>query len=432
MLYDISNLLIVVYSILLTFVSLKELSRKKKILLVSILIVLIIPGILGRLLTKDTNKGDITSNSNNAISTSLNNSSDNIIYQDATVNQYALNNINSDDFNIELYYDANLLLKEGESAKYLLKYPNDRDLSTVYLNKDYIVTHGFDADIEIIENTDSKNQYYILLNNIRLNKDYKDSAYIEIKDNSAKDVEGYKSSALVESQHFLIKDGESDVSGPGITVSPPTRNNVELGGAVEFTVTFINSRLIDFLPSDIGIAGNGVTCNKQVFKSNDNDYTYTVRLSNIQGKIGKVVSIAIRSGVGLNHAGYTNETPKSYGFKIQEPDTSKPGIMCESISSHEINEGDSITYIIRYYDPNGISKITLSEDDIDLHGFIADIEVVDNDETSKKVILKKIYVKENYKTNKHFYISIRIGTAYDLMDNPALSLTESNDFMINR
>ncbi len=431
MLYDISNLLIVVYSILLTFVSLKELSRKKKILLVSILIVLIIPGILGRLLTKDTNKGDITSNSNNAMSTSLNNSSDNIIFQDSVFYQYSQDDTNSSGFNIELSYNSALLLKEGENAKYILKYPNDRDLSAVYLNNDYIVTHGFDADIEITENTDSQNQYYILLNNIRLNKDYKDSAYIEIKDNSAKDTEGHKAAGLIGLPHFLIKNGETDGAPPSIAISSPSRNNVELGGSVEFTVDLSsNARVINFSPSDVGIAGNGVTCNKQVFKSDNSNYTYTVRLSDIKGEIGKLVSIAIRAGVGANHAGYTSQTSKSYGFRIQEPDTSKPGIMCESISSHEINEGDSITYIIRYYDPNGISKITLSEDDIDLHGFIADIEVTDNDETSKKVILKKIYAKEN--SNKYFYISIRSGTAYDLMDNPALSLTESNDFMINR
>ncbi len=114
---------------------------------------------------------------------------------------------------------------------------------------------------------------------------------------------------------------------PTVGISRPNPKTVYNGGTVVYYVTFENTDEVDLKESDVGKAGKDVTLNKKVEKisANGTKHMYKVTLSNIQGPIDKLVSIAIRKGVAKNAAGVNEQSYKSYAFKIVEkPQPPKP------------------------------------------------------------------------------------------------------------
>lgn len=221
-------------------------------------------------------------------------------------------------------------------------------------------------------------------------------------------------------------------SKPSISVSAPSIKDVKQGGTVTFTVNIVNADKIDFDENDVGIAGAGVTAQKKVTGTGN---IRTVILSNVQGPVGTIFSIAIRGGIASNAHGVSAQTPNSYGVKIlagdtstQNPsgteDVSRPSVVVTNPSSSTVMEGGSIEYTFKYFDNRAVTSITLSPSDIILNGFTANISIKANG-TDRTVVLSNIHGTAGNK-----YISLKAGTASDLAGNKALGIDRTQSFRL--
>ncbi|MEG2483997.1 MAG: hypothetical protein RSB51_00855 [Clostridia bacterium] len=212
---------------------------------------------------------------------------------------------------------------------------------------------------------------------------------------------------------------------PIVNIGGPNRAEVQVGGSVSYTVAFYGANSINLKSSDIGIAGSGVTAAKTVSGSGN---TRTVTLSNIQGEIGKVVSIAIRSGVATNASGSSVQTPNSIGFVIKQGqyDNVKPSITVTGPSKNNVDLGDSVVYNVNYSDKSGIKNISLNSSSIALFGFTANVSISGTG-TSRRITLNNVQGAEG--GNK--YISIKSGTAADMVGNLAYGVERTTKFCIN-
>lgn len=113
----------------------------------------------------------------------------------------------------------------------------------------------------------------------------------------------------------------ADTRIPYVHISAPTPATVEAGGCVSYTITADRATTLNVKTSDIGIAGAGVTLEKSVSGSGG---MITVTLSNIQGPVDKLVSIALKAGVAKNEYGESLMTAKSAAFKIIAAPTPVP------------------------------------------------------------------------------------------------------------
>lgn len=108
----------------------------------------------------------------------------------------------------------------------------------------------------------------------------------------------------------------ADTRIPFVHISYPSPTTITSGGTVTFSVSADRATSLDIKTTDIGIAGSGVTLDKSVKVSGA---TATITLSNIQGPVGKMVSIALKAGIAKNEYGSSLMTAKSAAFTIVEP-----------------------------------------------------------------------------------------------------------------
>jgi ribosomal protein L6P/L9E len=232
---------------------------------------------------------------------------------------------------------------------------------------------------------------------------------------------------------------------PSVSVSSPSQGIVKQGGSVSYTVTFENAETIDLKTTDIGIAGAGVTVTKSVTGTGN---VRTVTLSNVQGPVGQLVSIALRAGVATNSVGGSLQTPKTIAFAIDAGtissnvvdntpvvdnnqvvttyvDNARPSISIAAPSLLYVNNGDTITYTVSYTDNVGLQSLTLKASDITLHGFNANVSVSQTG-YQRTVTLSNIQGAVGYPK----YISIAAGTAVDAAGNYALGIIGSAAFTI--
>ena len=427
MIFELTNFIITALGTILA-VSGKKFIKNKKVanIVFYFLIIITLIGVFSRILSGEKSEEKVLNiyMSNN----------DDIIFTNDSKNIHVNRDVNNDSniedgyFDISLKYNSNILIEEGDDIEYTLLYPKEQNIKTVTLNKNDIILHGFNANIDIID--DGAYSKFIRLKNVVKTPDYNTSAYIEIMNNSAVDYNNNKAKGILESDKFVFRNFESG-SVPSISISVPNKNNVILGDSVEFRITIVNADIVSILPSDIGIAGNGVTLDKTVYKSEDEDEVWIVKLSNIQGDIDKIFSIAIRMGVAANAFGYNFQTPKSYGCKIIETDFTRPTMTISDPSVTSVKEGENIQFIITYADNHHIEKILLNESFIILYGFTAHLEINNGINSNNERIVHLSNIKKTDKYENGAYIEIKADSAYDYNSNMALGIPRSDMFIIN-
>lgn len=197
---------------------------------------------------------------------------------------------------------------------------------------------------------------------------------------------------------------------PRVAIGGPSSGTVEPGGTIRYTVNIYNKATnVTLKPSDIRISG--VTANISVEGSGNEQRT--IVLSNIQGSVGAVGYISyIAGGVATNEKGGSLELNlTSTSFTIvapvnntpapepqqpstpqqtlppvnvpepkpeepkEEPDTEAPTIEIGALSSDSIKIGEDISFEIKYKDNKEMGEITLTNHDITLYGFKADIKI---------------------------------------------------------
>lgn len=275
---------------------------------------------------------------------------------------------------------------------------------------------------------------------------------------------------------------------PKIYISAPSVSEVTIGtGVVEYTLTFVDADEINISAKDIGRAGDGVTFTKEVYGTGN---TRTVRISNVQGPVGTLVSIAVNKGVAKNSYGYNQITGKSTGFRLVAPtpvnpdstpstpdtgnnnnnntntgsdtnsnykpnasvpninrpgisinpnnnqenknqtsaiaDTEAPVIKLSSPSSTQIVKNGAIEFTVNYSDNVGIKAVNLTSENIKLNGFDAKIKIVDVSLTQKKIILRNI----DAQVGTNCSISIFAGTSEDEASNKDTGVELSESFSI--
>ncbi len=272
---------------------------------------------------------------------------------------------------------------------------------------------------------------------------------------------------------IFVEAAEGSV--PTVTISNPSKGVVALGGKVQYTVTFTDANTINLEPSDIGVAGSGVTMTKTVTGSGN---TRTIILSNIQGPVGQVVSIALKAGIATNDFGssavtgktiafaigpaeakpvteatpvtpgvpvtegtpvtenkpvtpgtpVTEGTPVTPGIPVTEAkpyeDKTRPSISITNPSSTTVYYGGTVTYTVKYMDDVGLSGLNLKASDITLNGFTADVSVSGSG-YQRKVTLSNVKGTEGLK-----YITVASGTAWDAAGNRALGIPASEAFTL--
>lgn len=269
---------------------------------------------------------------------------------------------------------------------------------------------------------------------------------------------------------------------PTVAIYPPSSSAVRQGGSISYRVVAKNATSFNISRSDIGIA-RGISADISIQDVNANEKI--IVLNNIQGEVGADGYIAIRAGVAKNGSVGSATTPASAAFtllqkeqpqqpqqpqKPQEPqqpvqpqqpvtpptqepsnngnttpeetnnkennnqkpsenpekkDTESPTLNITKASPSSIYIDGEVSYTLEYSDNIGIESITLSEKDITLYGFTANIKISGSGNT-RTVTLSKIQgdlggVK---------YIKIVAATASDKAGNKIKNATRSDYFKI--
>lgn len=206
------------------------------------------------------------------------------------------------------------------------------------------------------------------------------------------------------------------------------------GDSISFSVEFSGSNLINGgnIPfSSSYVAVHGFSANVSVTK---NSYTrYTVTLNNIRGNSsGNYVEI--KSGAAIANDGLGaaySSTTYSNSFNIKVNDSVAPSISLIGPNISNVNNGGTVTYIVRYTDASGVTNVNLYKNSVKLNGFTANVSISGSGENSK-VVERKITLSNIQGTNGSKYISIVAATASDYNGNRTNGVNSSPFTLANR
>lgn len=206
------------------------------------------------------------------------------------------------------------------------------------------------------------------------------------------------------------------------------------GDSISFPVEFSGSNLINGgnIPFNSSyVVAHGFSANISVTR---NSYTrYTVTLNNIRGNSsGNYVEI--KSGAAISNDGLGaaySSTAYSNSFNIKVNDNVAPSISIIGPSISSVNNGGTVTYIVRYTDASGVTNVNLYKNSIKLNGFTANISISGSGENSK-VVERKITLSNIQGTNGSKYISIVAATASDYNGNRTNGVNSSPFKLVNR
>ena len=206
------------------------------------------------------------------------------------------------------------------------------------------------------------------------------------------------------------------------------------GDSISFPVEFSGSNLINGgnIPFNSSyVVAHGFSANISVTR---NSYTrYTVTLNNIRGNSsGNYVEI--KSGAAIANDGLGaaySSTAYSNSFNIKVNDNVAPSISIIGPNISSVNNGGSVTYIVRYTDASGVTNVNLYKNSIKLNGFTANISISGSGENSK-VVERKITLSNIQGTNGSKYISIVAATASDYNGNRTNGVNSSSFKLVNR
>lgn len=218
------------------------------------------------------------------------------------------------------------------------------------------------------------------------------------------------------------------------TVSIGYISNCSEGDSISFSVEFSGSNLINggnipFNSSYVSL--HGFSANINVIK---NSYTrYTVTLNNIRGNSGGNY-VEIRSGAAIANDGLGaaySTTTNSNSFSIKAGDSVAPSISLIGPNISSVNNGGTITYIVRYTDASGVTNVNLYANSVKLNGFTAQVSVSGSGENSK-VVERKITLSNIQGTNGSKYITVVAATASDYSGNRTNGVNSSPFTLVNR
>ena len=319
----------------------------------------------------------------------------------------------------------------GDSVSYTITYT---DAEEIYLSSSYVTLNGFDADIYVSRNGDSRT---ITLSNIQGTNGNKS---IGIKSGSAENDAGYTYGISNSYSFNLVNNNvvnNVDIIKPSYTVSNPSRASANAGSSVSYTITFTDNSgavKVNTTPSHISLNG----FNADIYVSNSSNQS-VITLTNVQG-INGPKSISIKAGAaqdasgnvtsGLNSTAsfnlvnnntnnnQTNNTNNNYA------DTVKPIISVSTPNNSKVYAGGTVIYIVNYSDNKGISRIDLSKAHISLNGFDATI-YVSNEKNRSIITLTNIQGAEGKKS-----ISIKAGAAKDTSGNITNTISSTASFWV--
>lgn len=206
------------------------------------------------------------------------------------------------------------------------------------------------------------------------------------------------------------------------------------GDSISFPVEFSGSNLINGgnIPFNSSyVVVHGFSANISVTR---NSYTrYTVTLNNIRGdSSGNYVEI--KSGAAIANDGLgaaSSSTAYTNSFNIKVNDNVAPSISIIGPSISSVNNGGTVTYIVRYTDASGVTNVNLYKNSIKLNGFTANISISGSGENSK-VVERKITLSNIQGTNGSKYISIVAATASDYNGNRTNGVNSTSFKLVNR
>lgn len=211
-------------------------------------------------------------------------------------------------------------------------------------------------------------------------------------------------------------------------------SNCSEGDSISFSVEFSGSNLVNggnipFNSSYVTL--HGFSANVNVIK---NSYTrYTVTLNNIRGNSsGNYVEI--RSGAAIANDGLGaaySATTNSNSFSINAGDSISPSISLIGPNISSVNNGGTVTYIVRYTDASGVTNVNLYANSVKLNGFTAQVSVSGSGENSK-VVERKITLSNIQGTNGSKYITVVAATASDYAGNRTRGVNSSPFSLVNR
>ena len=211
-------------------------------------------------------------------------------------------------------------------------------------------------------------------------------------------------------------------------------SNCSQGDSISFSVEFSGNNLVNggSIPFNASyVTVHGFSANVGVIK---NTYSrYTVTLNNVRGNSsGNYVEI--RSGAAIANDGLGSAysaTTYSNSFSIGSNDTVAPSISLIGPNISSVNNGGTVTYIVRYTDASGVANVNLYQNSVKLNGFTANVSISGSGENSK-VVERKITLSNIQGSNGSKYISIVAATASDYNGNRTIGVNSSPFKLVNR
>lgn len=211
-------------------------------------------------------------------------------------------------------------------------------------------------------------------------------------------------------------------------------SNCSQGDSISFSVEFSGNNLVNggSIPFNASyVTVHGFSANVGVIK---NTYSrYTVTLNNVRGNSsGNYVEI--RSGAAIANDGLGSAysaTTYSNSFSIGSNDTVAPSISLIGPNISSVNNGGTVTYIVRYTDASGVANVNLYQNSVKLKGFTANVSISGSGENSK-VVERKITLSNIQGSNGSKYISIVAATASDYNGNRTIGVNSSPFKLVNR
>src|SRR5574344_1480111 len=231
---------------------------------------------------------------------------------------------------------------------------------------------------------------------------------------------------------FLCPNIVVATARPSVSIS--NIGNCNQGDSISFSVIFSGSNLVNggnvpFSTSYVVL--HGFSADVGVIK---NKYgVYTVTLNNINGSSGSNY-VEIKSGAAIANDGLgsaASAATTSNSFSISSGDTVSPSISAIGPNVAGINNGGTITYIVRYTDASGVTNVNLYKNSIKLNGFTANVTVSGSGQNSK-VVERKITLSNIQGTNGNKYITIIAATASDYAGNRTRAINSSTFYLTNK
>lgn len=195
-----------------------------------------------------------------------------------------------------------------------------------------------------------------------------------------------------------------DTTAPKITISEPSFNT----GTVEFTV-FVeeDSEFLSINVDKDDIITKGFTGDLEIV---DKGTTQILKFSNLDVNSDEC-QITLLNGVATDTANNKSEGCSSAIFFL---DTTPPAMSIGPKDKNKIvKEGDTAVYMVAVSDNDAIVAMSITEDNINLHGFVADISIKKINATVREITFSNI--KFNESNEKYFEISE--GIAADTCGN---------------